>query len=55
MQNMDIHLVSGNLPDTIKIPSTVTVNAVSKVDHDLPDDLYVHLDLVKHAPFAIKV
>jgi len=51
----DLQLVSGNLPDSINIPSTVNLNVVSRAVHDLPADLMVKLDLKKLDPFPLSV
>jgi len=51
----DIQLTSGNLPDTINIPSTVDINVVTDVIHDLPMDLMCNLKLQKLDPFPLNV
>ena len=43
------------MPDTIHLPSEITVNIASKLTQALPEDLMVRLHLTKHDPFPIDV
>ena len=50
-----IQLVSGNLPDTINIPGSVTLNMETKITAALPMDLISELSLKKMDPFPVPV
>merc|ERR1712117_923687 len=49
-ENDVIQLVSGNLPDTINIPGSVTLNMETKITAALPMDLISELSLKKMDP-----
>ena len=54
-ENDVIQLVSGNLPDTINIPGSVTLNMETKITAALPMDLISELSLKKMDPFPVPV
>jgi len=53
--NYLMKLVSGNLPDSINIPSEVDVNMETQNTATLPTDLMCDLKLKKYAPYALDV
>merc|ERR1711972_135613 len=54
-ENDAIQLVSGNMPDSINIPGTVTLNMETKITETIPEDLISELSLKKMDPFPVPV
>merc|ERR1712154_37010 len=50
-----INLVSGDMPDTINLPSKIPLNFVTELTEDLPGDLVIFMKLKKLQPYPLDV